>query len=161
LACWIVGCQYGVAKQECSETYDDYPYYDIIDFHKKLLSMIFLYNSLYGLHKTKRFKVSEVLVGLLMRGQEVFEMVELCPCTRFRLYAYPIIEIDSEIEPESPPLHLDYFEEMPTCWNLVYSRHCCFLQNHESHQPKVVWIKNQCCCAVQRRLERSERYRLR
>ena len=34
LARWVVGCQYGIAKQECSETYDNYSHYDIIDFHE-------------------------------------------------------------------------------------------------------------------------------
>jgi len=34
LASWVVGCQYGIAKQECSETNDDYSHDDIIDFHK-------------------------------------------------------------------------------------------------------------------------------
>ena len=34
LACWVVGCQIGIAKQECGETYDNYSHYEIIDFHK-------------------------------------------------------------------------------------------------------------------------------
>jgi len=46
LACWVVGCQYGIAKQEGSETYDNYSYYDIIDFHKGLVSAILPYNFL-------------------------------------------------------------------------------------------------------------------
>ena len=34
LARWVVGCQNGIAKQECSETYDNYSHHDIIDFHE-------------------------------------------------------------------------------------------------------------------------------
>jgi len=44
LACWVVGGQYSIAKQECSETNDNYSHYDIIDFHEGLASAILPYN---------------------------------------------------------------------------------------------------------------------
>jgi len=33
---WLAGvcCQYGIDKQECSEAYDDYSHYEIIDFRR-------------------------------------------------------------------------------------------------------------------------------
>jgi len=35
LASWVVGGQDGIRKQECSDSYDYYPYDEIIGFHKQ------------------------------------------------------------------------------------------------------------------------------
>ncbi len=31
---WVEGCQYGIAKQDCSEKYDQYSKYDILGLHE-------------------------------------------------------------------------------------------------------------------------------
>jgi hypothetical protein len=31
---WVIGCQYGIAKQDCSEHYDEKSKYNILSFHE-------------------------------------------------------------------------------------------------------------------------------